>query len=53
MGRLSWIIQVGPKCRGRGRFDYRRREDDAMMKAEALNMEKGATSQGIQVASGS
>lgn len=52
MGRLSWMIQVGPKCRGRGRFDYRR-EDDAMMKAEALNMEKGATSQGIQVASGS
>lgn len=28
-------------------------EDDIMMKAEALNMDKGATNQGIQAATGS
>lgn len=37
MGRLYWIREVGPKCRVRGRFDYRIREDDVMMKADALN----------------
>lgn len=42
MERLSWIIQVGPKCKsqqfleegGRASFDYRRREDDMTTEAE-------------------
>lgn len=42
MGRLSrWVLTVET-----GRCDYRKREDDAMIKAEALNMEEGTTSQG-------
>lgn len=52
MSRLSWIIQLGPKCRTRGRFDYNKREN-VMIKAEALNMEEGVTSQKIQEATGS
>lgn len=51
MSILSWIIQLGPKCRGRGRFDYCKREK--YDEREALNMEEGATSQKIQAATGS
>lgn len=47
--RLSWIIQVGPKGRGRGRLDYRK--SDVMMKAEALIPGKGP--QKLQGATGS